>query len=260
MKLSPDSADAGDQLLVFDQLDSTMEEARRQFKEGIARRTWIVARQQTSGRGRQGRGWQSPDGNLHLTLLLPAPCSIRHQPRLGFVAGVALWTAVKALLPPGVHIALKWPNDLLVAGAKTAGLLVEGLGNGSAVAIGIGINIVAHPDDTPYPADHLQSFAASATAEDVFQALSRALTSELDCFADGSGFPIIRQRWLAAAAHLNQRVHVHSANSVLQGIFKDIDGDGRLLLETETGIARIDAGDVFPLDKSVLQAHEQRKD
>ena len=236
-----------------------MEEARRRFHGGVTYRTWIVAHQQTLGRGRQGRSWQSPVGNLYLTLLLPAPCSILHQPKLGFVAGVALWTAVKALLPAGVHIALKWPNDLLVAGAKTAGLLVEGLGNGSAVAIGIGINIVAHPDDTPYPADHLQSFAPGVTAEDVFQVLLRALTSELDCFADGSGFSIIRQRWLAAAAHLNQRIQVRSTNSSLQGTFKDIDGDGRLLLETATGIARIDAGDVFPLDKRELQAHEQRK-
>jgi BirA family transcriptional regulator, biotin operon repressor / biotin---[acetyl-CoA-carboxylase] ligase len=249
LQLPFDIADSGDRLLVFDQIDSTMEEARRQYHDGLASRTWIVAREQGLGRGRHGRNWKSPAGNLHLTVVFPAPCALRDQPKLGFVAGVALWTTAKALLPAETSVALKWPNDLLLAGAKVAGLLVEGLGNGAAVAIGIGVNIVEHPDNTPYPADHLQSFSPNLTAEDLLQKLSLALKSELDCFSDGSGFPLIRQRWLAAAAHLNQTIHIRSTDSQVQGVFKDIDADGRLLLETANGMVRIDAGDVFPLDK-----------
>jgi BirA family transcriptional regulator, biotin operon repressor / biotin---[acetyl-CoA-carboxylase] ligase len=249
LRLAPDIEALGDQLLVFDQIDSTMDEARRQFNDGLSCRKWIVGREQGLGRGRQGRVWQSPLGNLHITLLLPAPCVIRHQPKLGFVAGVALFKAVKSLLPVNVDITLKWPNDLLLNGEKTAGLLVEGLGNGAAVAIGVGVNIVAHPDDTPYPAAHLQSVVTELTAQMVLEHLSITLSEELQSFADGSGFPLTRQRWLAASAHLGKTVSVRSGESTLSGRFKDIDEDGRLLLETDMGTVRIDAGDVFPLDK-----------
>jgi BirA family transcriptional regulator, biotin operon repressor / biotin---[acetyl-CoA-carboxylase] ligase len=249
LRLAPDIAALGDQLLVFDQIDSTMDEAKRQFSDGLLCRKWIVGIEQGVGRGRQGRVWHSPLGNLHVTLVLPAPCAIRHQPKLGFVAGVALVKTLKGLLPNTAEITLKWPNDLLLNGAKTAGLLVEGLGNGAAVAIGLGINIVAHPNNTPYPAAHLQSCAPQLTAPIVLENLSGTLMEELQTFGDGSGFPLTRQRWLAASAHLGKTVSVRASDTTQTGLFKNIDEDGRLLLETTTGTVRIDAGDVFPLDK-----------
>ncbi len=249
MQLPEHLTTLGDQLLNFDTLDSTMEEARRRFDPSRTTRLWIVAGEQQTGRGRQGRQWQSPQGNLHLTLLMPTQTPVRDQPKLGFVAGVALARAVETLLPAMAAIRLKWPNDLLLDDAKVSGLLLEGLGQGAGVAIGIGINIVAHPPDTPYPATHLRQSAPDLKREELFSTLASALTAALDDFADGSGFSLIRQRWLARAAHLGQSIRVVQGSTTLEGIFCDIDGEGRLLLETSGGLARIDAGDVFLLDK-----------
>jgi BirA family transcriptional regulator, biotin operon repressor / biotin---[acetyl-CoA-carboxylase] ligase len=249
MQLPQQLLSTGDRLLIFDQIDSTMEEARRNWRDGVSSRLWIVAREQMAGRGRESRVWTSPSGNLHLTLLAPTQAPLRDQPKLGFVAGVALAKAVGGLLPAAANVRLKWPNDLLVDGAKVSGLLLEGLGQGTAVAIGIGVNVVAHPPDTPYPAAHLRMAAPELTRELLFECLSSALSHELATFAEGSGFLLIRQRWLAHAAHLGQRIRIRQGDAALEGVFCDIDGDGRLILDTGGGLARVAAGDVFPLDK-----------
>ncbi len=249
MQLPNELTALGDTLLAFDTIDSTMDEARRRFEPSQSSRLWIIAGEQDAGRGRQGRQWQSPPGNLHLTLLSPIHIPMRDQPKLGFAAGVALTRAVETLLPESARLRLKWPNDLLLDGAKVSGLLLEGLGQGAAIAIGIGVNIVAHPPDTPYPATHLGVAALDITRESLFARLSAALVEELDIFANGTGFPLTRQRWLARAAHLGQSIRVHQGETSLEGIFRDIDADGHLLLETSGGLARISAGDVFPLDK-----------
>jgi BirA family transcriptional regulator, biotin operon repressor / biotin---[acetyl-CoA-carboxylase] ligase len=239
----------GDTLLAFDSIDSTMDEARRRFEPSMSSRLWIIAGEQGAGRGRLGRQWQSPPGNLHLTLLAPVQTPLRDQPKLGFVAGVALARAVESLLPNETNLRLKWPNDLLLDGAKVSGLLLEGVGQGTAIAIGIGVNIVAHPPDTPYAAAHLRMATPDITRESLFAKLAIALVEELDLFANGTGFPLTRQRWLARAAHLGRSIRVRQGETSLEGIFRDIDAEGRLLLETSGGLARIEAGDVFPLDK-----------
>lgn len=240
---------AGDELVHCASIDSTMEEARRRFMPGLAHRVWIVADEQTAGRGRQGRAWVSPPGNLHMTLLLPTATPVRDQPKLGFAAGVALAGAAGSLVRPGVPVAIKWPNDLLIDGAKASGLLLEGHGGGVAVAIGIGVNVTGHPPDLPYAATHLRAHGPEVTRQALFRALSIALTEELSVFAEGRGFPLTRQRWLARAAHLGQRISVRQEDGMLHGLFEGIEEDGQLRLSTGDGLRRIAAGDVFPLDK-----------
>jgi BirA family biotin operon repressor/biotin-[acetyl-CoA-carboxylase] ligase len=249
LQLPPDRIASGDTVRFFETLDSTMEEARRLYASGVPSPCWIAAGEQTAGRGRQGRTWTSPPGNLHLTLLLPTRTPLRDQPKLGFVAGVALARAVGQHLPAQVSVQLKWPNDLLVEGAKVSGLLLEGLGQGAAVAIGMGINIVANPPDTPYPTANLRQFAPGLTADAVFASLSTYLAEELESFSEGAGFALTRQRWLAKAAHLGKSVRVHREPVALEGTFLDIDIEGRLKLQTADGPVLVDAGDVFPLDK-----------
>ena len=103
--------------------------------------------QQTAGRGRRGRSWVSPPGNLHATLLLTDPAPAAAAPQLGFVAGLALHDAAAAAAPGlRLALALKWPNDLLCSERKIAGILIEGEGDPVAVAIGIGVNCRHHPD------------------------------------------------------------------------------------------------------------------
>jgi BirA family biotin operon repressor/biotin-[acetyl-CoA-carboxylase] ligase len=133
--------------LILDEIDSTNEEARR--RSPSARPLWIAARRQSAGRGRQGRGWVSPAGNLSATLLIGRDEPPAALATLSFHAALAL-VDVLARFAPQAGIATKWPNDALLNGRKTAGVLLEnfgpGGGHGANLAIGIGINLAGHPD------------------------------------------------------------------------------------------------------------------
>lgn len=242
---------------MLDEVTSTMDVARRVWaSEQPRHRVWVLGKVQKAGRGRLGRQWQSPPGNLHLSVLLPAPCLLRHQAKLGFVAGVALADAVSALVP-GVSVQLKWPNDLLVEREKCAGLLLEGLDQGRAVILGLGVNIAHHPDDLPYPATHLAAYQPRLSVAEVLAAVSERLVQTLATFADGSGFPMVRERWLAKAAHRDRQITVKQGETEMVGRFREIDGDGQLILETTAGRQVVAAGDVFPLDNPGHSTHDE---
>ena len=127
MALSPAARSKGLRLEVFDRLGSTNDEAGERVRTGDPGGLWIMAREQGAGRGRHGRVWQSPPGNLYASLLLVNPCAPPIAPQIGFVAGVAVHAAVNrmAAFSRG-RLALKWPNDILLDGAKLTGILVEG--------------------------------------------------------------------------------------------------------------------------------------
>ena len=169
---------AGYRLIIRDEVGSTMEEARRALHQGDPGLLWIVARSQNAGRGRHGRHWTSPPGNLYASLLLVNPCEPALAPQLGFVAGLALHDAaarVTGLTAP--RLALKWPNDLLVYGAKCSGLLLEGESGAGrfAVIAGLGINIASCAQGTPYPASFLRAHAPDVTIEAVLEEAGASL-------------------------------------------------------------------------------------
>src|SRR5687767_4077735 len=155
--------------------DSTNAEALRRAREGEAGPLWITADIQTAGRGRGGNAWVSEPGNLYTTLLLREPSSPAAAPQLAFVAGVAVHDAVAACAPNlGPLLQLKWPNDLLCNGRKLAGLLIEAENVPVfAVAIGIGINCVSHPDNAAFPATDLRSEGAHVAADSLFATLAK---------------------------------------------------------------------------------------
>lgn len=232
---------------VFDSLHSTNDEALARARAGDPGRLWIRARRQTGGRGRQGRAWSSPEGNLYASLLLVDPCPAAISPQLGFVAGVSLHRAAVALVGEA-GVALKWPNDLLVDGGKASGILVEGSGlpgGGLAVVVGIGINVRAAPVGTPYPAAALAARRPDLDPETVFAALADAMARTLGQWDAGAGFAAIRRAWLERAGGLGGPVTVRRPGGDLSGIFRDLDADGRLLLDVEGRTMPIEAGDVF---------------
>ncbi len=142
-------------------------------RAGDPGKLWVVSKKQESGRGRRGRAWATPEGNLAATLLVVTGGELRLAATLGFVAGLALADALDAVVPQGRiaigldgasqgknRFELKWPNDVLASGAKLAGILLESAildGGRFAVAVGIGVNVVAYPEDLPYPATSLQA-------------------------------------------------------------------------------------------------------
>lgn len=233
-------------LIHFASIESTMTEAGRLAASGDFGPLWIVADEQTGGRGRLGRSWISPFGNLHATLLMPAPCPIADQPKLGFAMGVALAAVIDEVTGTPHLSRLKWPNDVLIDGAKVAGLLVEGLGSGKAIAVGMGVNIVEAPQGLAYPTQCLKHFNPKANVRTLLMSLSQQVTQQLEIFAGAAGFGETRRLWLQRAAHLGQQITVRDNGTVLSGRFVDLDPAGRLLLDDGSSIHVVAAGDVFP--------------
>ena len=239
---------AGYRLIVRDEVGSTMEEARRALQQGEPGKLWIVARSQNAGRGRHGRQWGSPPGNLYASLLLTDPCEPALAPQLGFVAGLALHDAAAALLGPAAdRLKLKWPNDLLLGGAKTSGLLLEGESRAGRfdVILGCGVNIASCPSDTPYPVTFLKADAPQASVEAMLAGLAEAWTRRFAVWARPGGFGPTRAAWLERAAFLGETITLRLPEGRLSGRFAGIDSTGRLELDAADGRRLIDAGDLF---------------
>ncbi|KPB01698.1 hypothetical protein SU32_07120 [Ahrensia marina] len=212
-------------------------------------RLWLTAGEQMQGRGRRGRAWVSPHGNLHASLYLRSPVSAKEIGFFPLVCAVALHRAISEALDENQsEIKIKWPNDILVDGAKCCGMLMESDQRSGAIniVIGCGVNIVAHPEDTPYPAMHLNEKNAALTPQDMFQYLAESFARTLDEWADGRGKALIRDYWLAHVRGMGQTIIVNLASERLQGIFDGIDADGVLSLRLPSGkVKEISAGDVF---------------
>ena len=236
-------------LAVLDEIDSTNAEAQRRAAANAPAGTLIFALRQTAGRGRRGRAWQSPPGNLAFSLLLRPAMNAATAATLGFVAGLALAEAIDRLLPAGRSSRLKWPNDLLVDGRKLAGILLEAAAGGSGavdhLVIGVGVNILAHPDDLPYPATDLLACGGTADAATVLAGFARHFLPLYRRW-EGEGFAAIRAAWLDRAEGYGGPVTVRLDRATLEGRFAALDGQGALLLETADGRRRsITAGDLF---------------
>jgi BirA family biotin operon repressor/biotin-[acetyl-CoA-carboxylase] ligase len=236
-------------LLAYDEIDSTNAEALRLLRAGERGPLWIAAERQSAGRGRRGRRWVSVPGNLHASLLLTDPGPAEHWPQLSFVAALAVHDAVVEVAPEvRPMLELKWPNDLLLAGSKFAGILIEGEGSEEegAVAVGVGINCSAHPAETPYPATNLAAGGASVAAAELFAALSIKMPGRLAQWNGGNGFATIRTDWLARAAGLGENIRVGLADREIAGRFEGLDEAGCLvLIGPDGGKAAVTAGDVI---------------
>lgn len=251
----------GYRLIGFDTVGSTSIEAARAAQAGDEGQIWFAALQQTEGRGRRGRKWESPHGNLAASLLLLPDCDATQTATLGFVAGVALDRALRRLVPDialkhgidgadgqGARIALKWPNDVLADGAKLAGILLEAQKRPDgrlAIVIGIGVNVVAAPEGLPYPAASIASLGWGVTPQGLFAALSDTWVDAIDVWNNGRGVADILTLWRGSAAGLGAPVAVSRDGEIVRGIFETIDDAGRLIVRAndETRVA-ITAGDV----------------
>lgn len=239
-------------LRAFDVLDSTSEEVRRQAEAGAAEGLAVLARRQTAGRGRRGRAWTSSEGNLFLSVLLRPRATPAEAARLSFLIAVALAEAVD-LADPALQpkITCKWPNDVLLGGAKLAGILLESrtaaTGGGlDWVIVGIGVNLAHFPSDTPYAATALAAHGVTATPEDFAGWLLARLGYWYGRW-QAEGFAPVRQAWVGRAQGIGQAVVVRLPGGDLEGRFAALDETGALLLDLPDGSRQvITAGDVFP--------------
>lgn len=240
---------AGYAHLELDEIDSTNEEARRRASAGEPGPLWITAARQMQGRGRRGRVWISPPGNLAATLLIRPGRPAAECAQLSFAAALAV-ADMLSRNAPRADITLKWPNDVLAAEKKIAGILLESEsgsdGTAAWLAIGIGVNLAAFPDDTDLPAISLKSLGATPPPP------NDALLDLADAFAKwyeawrGAGFAPLREAWLSRARGLGKRIRVRLAKEEVTGIFRDIDDSGALVLGLPHNVTRaISAGEVF---------------
>ena len=245
-------------LIALEVADSTNDEAKERAAAGASTGTVIWARQQRAGRGRRGRSWVSPPGNLYLSVVLRPACEARSVAQLSFVAALAVHDLVDGLLPGRARC--KWPNDVLLGGGKVAGVLLESaLGPGGHVdwvVLGIGVNLVSHPDlEGPVPSTSLTASGAPTLAPDDALPLVLAALARRRREWETQGFATVRRAWLPRAHGLGGPVTIANGNETLAGIFEGLDEEGALIL-AQPGAKRlsISAGDVFFDDAGTAHA------
>jgi len=236
--------------IALESTGSTNAEALARARDGKRGPLWITATTQTQGRGRSGRAWISPPGNLYATLLLTEPCAPAVAPQLAFVAALALYDAVAECAPElASQLSLKWPNDLLLDGRKLAGILIESETSPVLqIAVGIGVNCTSHPTETPYPATDLAVHGTSVSPDTLFSALAQAMQRRLAQWSAGAAFAQSRADWLARAAGLGETVRVRLPEREFSGRFEGLDEAGRLLVKESGRLTAVTAGDVFGLE------------
>ena len=234
-------------LIARDSVGSTNDEARELARQGAEDGTLVWAREQTAGRGRQGREWVSPPGNLYLSLVLRPECPPREAVQLAFVAALGAAGMLGLHVPPLMPLRFKWPNDILIGPRKIAGILIEAEGQGDRLdfmILGLGINLVAHPPEARIPATDLKTETGTVvTAEEALDGFARHFMTWANRWLD-DGFVPVREAWLAHAAGKGERIEVRLPNETLSGTFADLDASGALLLDTANGRRAITAGDV----------------
>jgi BirA family biotin operon repressor/biotin-[acetyl-CoA-carboxylase] ligase len=233
----------------FTEIDSTNEEAKRLATAGVKGPLWLVADCQTKGRGRRGRDWQSPLGNVSATLLLNPSARVAKCAQLSFVAAISVFELIVRCAPQS-SVKLKWPNDVLVEERKIAGILLETAGKDATapdwLAIGFGINLASHPVNTEFPATSLAALGiAPPRPLDAMASLATSWSEWYDVWMR-RGFPPIRDAWLARAAGLGSRIRARLPTGEISGVFEGIDYDGALLLRERPDRLRvIAAAEVF---------------
>jgi len=247
--------------IALEETASTNAHALELLRSGAAppHLTLVWARRQTKGRGRRGRLWQSPEGNVFFSMIL------RPQPDWGdlnllpLVTSVATRAAIRAHVPPSRAVTIKWPNDVLIDGAKVSGTLIEShrlirstdvqRWSAEALVIGIGVNVAHFPTEgLLYPATSLREAGSAVERDQVIRDLAQALVDALDLWRQ-RGFASIRAAYLESAHGLGERITVRTSldlDESASGVFEGIDEDGALLLRLADGTVRpLVVGDVF---------------
>ncbi len=259
--LGPNALAAGYRLFPYDTIGSTSAEAMAMARAGDSGRVWVAALEQTAGVGRRARPWQTPRGNLAASVFVQTSATPNRAATLGFVAGLSLMEALAKLAPALVadtaldgatgrksQLALKWPNDLVNGGgAKIAGILLQAerlSRDKMGVVAGIGVNTIAAPEGTPFPATSLAALGCRITAEELFTELAESWLRYERLWDNSEGLPAIRELWMERATGIGEEVAVKVGNEIVRGRFATIDDEGCLVVRTPGGERRITAGEV----------------
>jgi BirA family biotin operon repressor/biotin-[acetyl-CoA-carboxylase] ligase len=231
-----------------DTLPSTNDLAMRLAETHAPEGTVVVAEEQTAGRGRRGRVWVSPRGGIWCSVILRPRLPLAQIPLIGLASAVAAARAIR--LTTRAAATVKWPNDVLSAGRKVAGVLTEAGPEAAWIVVGIGINANVRTSDLPRDALQPPGSLAGSARETVDRAeLTRALLRELDrayALVHGPAGPArVLRAWREMADTLGRAVRVEGQGRALAGIAEDVDDLGALLVRTPDGVLeRVVAGEV----------------
>jgi BirA family biotin operon repressor/biotin-[acetyl-CoA-carboxylase] ligase len=233
-------------LVHFAEIDSTNAEALRRAAAGERGPTWIWADRQTHGRGRLGRQWVSETGNLYATLLVSMAIELRLVAGLSIVAPLAVLSTFRTYLPPDTRLEVKWPNDVIIAGLKAAGILVESTvqGEGVALAIGCGLNLLHAPDASRYGATTLAAHGVKVAPRQALERLAAEMDSLLRQWNAGKGFAALRSAWLQHARGIGQLVSITVGDRTVRGYLEGLGDNGGLLLRIPSGVQEFHAGEI----------------
>jgi BirA family biotin operon repressor/biotin-[acetyl-CoA-carboxylase] ligase len=228
---------------------STNDVAKAFAESGEPEGLLVTATEQSGGRGRHGRVWQSPPGNFYGSLILRPEGSLAAASTLSLVIGIAVADAVRSLSADVIAPRLKWPNDVQVEGRKLAGILLEGAaspdGSCAWVVAGLGVNLVAHPAIPGRPSTALAEHGLVVSVHSFLEAYLEALAALLPAWR-AEGFAAHRAAWLAHAEGIGSEVGLRVGSETCRGRFRDLGVDGSLVLETAAGASRrFTTGELF---------------
>lgn len=229
---------------VWDEIDSTNTRATLLAQEGAPHGVVVAARQQTAGRGRQGRTWVSPkDAGLYISFLLRPEIAMTELPLISLATGIAAARAVERTC--GVQVGLKWVNDVVADGKKVGGILAE-MTNNKALIVGIGINVrnVERPEEIAARAISLEELAGAAVDVNMLAAeLALQLEQSYSLLCRGERTMIVDE-WKKLSVTLGKHIRATAAAETIEGIAIDIERDGALLVRTADGDRSLHAGEI----------------
>jgi len=228
---------------VVDETGSTNADLLAAAEAGAEEGLWLRTQRQVAGRGRIGRSWADGDGNLFASTIVRLRPDDPAAPTLTLVAAVALAEAV-SIVAPG-RATIKWPNDLLIAGTKLSGILLE-RGVGNAVVIGFGVNLATHPDLADRPTTSLAAQGATVTPAAMLDLLRERFANWLERWR-GHDLTGVRAAWEAMAHPRGTPLRVRLPDGgEREGAFDGLDAGGALrLIDRDGAVTLIHAGDVF---------------
>ena len=234
------------QIVNFDKVSSTNDIAQEYSRKKAGQYLIIKAVSQTQGRGRRGREWFSPQGNLYFSVLLEF--NLKDLGALVIISSLSLWQAIHQIAP-NTNLKIKWPNDILLNNAKISGILLE-KGYGKYFIIGIGVNINQSPklQNQIYPATSLQENRIIVSTDELLNIFLQKFTKNLQKYTQ-SGITSLQKEWLNNAKGLGNTIIVQQEKMSVQGKFIGIEETGALLLQTVDKIEKILIGDVFYIEK-----------
>ena len=229
---------------------STNADALRFALAGEELPLWVMANRQSAGRGRAGRSWLSPEGNLYASVAFNCLAPLEKAGQLSLVAGIAVFDAIRMSteLALDAGLRLKWPNDLFIGGAKAGGILVEST-NAPAIpgffaVVGFGLNINAVPEGLGREAAALSQHGKAPSPFELLKGLEGAFSRWLRAWRSGEGFPDIREAWIKRAGPVGEAITVNTGEGPITGTYQGLSATGALRAEVDGQLREFNHGDV----------------